>query len=168
MRYLRELVMPHDAHKAVLEEYMQAIDSGIERVARLVDRMKQLLADWEWEPVVRALMACKGFQEVAAMTVISELGDLRRFSQPRAQGPDRHRRAEPVHSRLAQLLQTQLHLQGGAGAVSVGQAAGEVVLLEAMEATAHAPPQTVGTGSRSRNGAHGDAEPQRLLADEPE
>jgi transposase len=84
MRYLRELVMPHDAHKAVLEEYMQAIDTGIERVSRLVDRMKQLLEGWEWEPVVRALMACKGFQEVAAMTVISELGDLRRFSHPRA------------------------------------------------------------------------------------
>ena len=29
MRYLRELVMPHDAHKIVLEEYMQAIDTGI-------------------------------------------------------------------------------------------------------------------------------------------
>jgi len=83
MRYLRELVMPHDAHKFVLEEYMQAIDTGIERVARLVDRMKQLLEGWEWEQVVRALMACKGFQEVAAMTVISELGDLRRFSHPR-------------------------------------------------------------------------------------
>ena len=84
MRYLRELVMPHDAHKIVLEEYMQAIDTGIERVARLVDRMKQLLEGWEWKPVVKALMACKGFQEVAAMTVISELGDLRRFSHPRA------------------------------------------------------------------------------------
>ena len=28
-------------------------------------------------------MACKGFKEVAAMTVISELGDLRRFKSPR-------------------------------------------------------------------------------------
>jgi transposase len=84
MRYLRELIMPHDAQKIVLEEYMQAIDTGIARVARLVDHMKQLLEGWEWEPVVRALMACKGFQEVAAMTVISELGDLRRFKHPRA------------------------------------------------------------------------------------
>ena len=33
-----------------------------------------------------------------------------------------------------------------------------------MEAAAHAPPQPVGTGNRSRNGAHGDAELQRLLA----
>lgn len=84
MRYLRELVMPHDAQKIVLEEYMQAIDTGITRVARLVERMKKLLEGWEWEPVVRALMACRGFQEVAAMTVISELGDLRRFKHPRA------------------------------------------------------------------------------------
>jgi len=45
--------------------------------------MVQLLADWEWRPVVEALMACRGFQEVAAMTTISELGDLRRFKHPR-------------------------------------------------------------------------------------
>jgi hypothetical protein len=46
--------------------------------------------------------------------------------------------------------------------------AGMASLLEAVEAATHAPPQPVVTGSRSRNGAHGDAEPQRLLADEPE
>ncbi|WP_346189743.1 IS110 family transposase, partial [Rubritalea halochordaticola] len=83
MRYLRDLTLPNDAHKIVLEEYLQAIDTCIERVARLTDKLKQLLNDWEWQPVVRALMACKGFQEVAAMTIISELGDLRRFSHPR-------------------------------------------------------------------------------------
>ena len=45
--------------------------------------MKEVLLDWEWKPIVEALMACKGFQEVAAMTVIAELGDLRRFKSPR-------------------------------------------------------------------------------------
>jgi transposase len=83
MRYLRHLVLPDDAQKIVLEEYIQAIDSAIERRARLADKMKQLLLAWEWKPVVDALMACKGFQEVAAMTLISELGDLRRFDHPR-------------------------------------------------------------------------------------
>ena len=83
MRYLRDLVLPDEALKIVLEEYIQAIDSAIERRARLADKMKQLLLDWEWKPVVHALMACKGFQEVAAMTLISELGDLRRFKHPR-------------------------------------------------------------------------------------
>ena len=55
----------------------------MERVARLTEQMKALLNDWALQPVVRALMACKGFQEVAAMTIISELGDLRRFDHPR-------------------------------------------------------------------------------------
>jgi len=32
--------------------------------------------------IVQALMSCRGFQEVAAMTIISELGDLRRFRTP--------------------------------------------------------------------------------------
>jgi transposase len=83
MRYLRELALPCPAQKTTLEEYILAIDSNIERVSRLVESMKQLLADWEWKPMVAALMACKGFQEVAAMTIISELGDLRRFAHPR-------------------------------------------------------------------------------------
>jgi transposase len=82
MSYLRHLTLPDPVQNIVLEEYMHAIDSGIERVDRLKNQMILLLNDWEWEPVVRALMACKGFQEVAAMTIISELGDLRRFDHP--------------------------------------------------------------------------------------
>jgi transposase len=83
MRYLRELTLPDLAQKIVLEAYLQAIDIGLERVNQLAEKMKDLLPGWEWEPVVRALMACKGFKEVAAMTLISELGDLRRFDNPR-------------------------------------------------------------------------------------
>lgn len=83
MRYLRELTLADPAQKIVLEAYIQAIDLCIERVDQLAEKMKELLSDWEWEPVVRALMACKGFKEVAAMTLISELGDLRRFDSPR-------------------------------------------------------------------------------------
>lgn len=83
LNYLRHLTLPDPVQNLVLEEYLQAIDAGYERVERLATRMKEVLTDWEWEPVVRALMACKGFQEVAAMTLISELGDLRRFEHPR-------------------------------------------------------------------------------------
>ena len=67
-RYLRELVLPDPNQKIVLEEYLQAIDSGIQRVERLEAKMFALLGDWEWEPVVRALMAFKGFKEVAAIS----------------------------------------------------------------------------------------------------
>ena len=83
MRYLRELVLADPNQKIVLEEYLQAIDTGIERVARLEAKMFDLLEEWEWKPVVVALMAFKGFKEVAAMITISELGDLTRFKHPR-------------------------------------------------------------------------------------
>ncbi len=82
MGYLRDLTMPNEALKIVIEEYVQAIDSAQNRVNRLKLHLKGLLNDWEWKSVVLALMACRGFQEVAAMTVIAELGDLRRFKHP--------------------------------------------------------------------------------------
>lgn len=83
MRYLRNLKMPTEAQQVVLEEYIQAVDQAEGRVATIKNRMIKLLQDWEWKPIVKAVMACKGFQEVAAMTIISELGDLRRFRSPR-------------------------------------------------------------------------------------
>jgi len=83
MRYLRELTMPSDPQRIVLEESIQAIESCENRIERLVTKMKQILETWEWKPIVQAVMAFKGFQEVAAMTLISELGDLRRFDHPR-------------------------------------------------------------------------------------
>ena len=83
MRYLRDITMPTDAQKVVLEAYIQAIDMCTTRVEELKEKLIELLEDWEWKPVVKALMGCKGFQEVAAITLISELGDLRRFDNPR-------------------------------------------------------------------------------------
>ena len=52
-------------------------------LSRSKQRLKLTLESWDWKPVVLALMACKAFKEVAAMTIISALGDLRRFSHPR-------------------------------------------------------------------------------------
>jgi len=83
MRYLRELTMPTDAHKLAFEYYLQTIELYVARAAELKEKLIELLQDWEWKPVVDALMGCKGFKEVAAMTIISELGDLRRFENPR-------------------------------------------------------------------------------------
>ena len=45
--------------------------------------MKDILETWERRPYVEALVAFRGFQTVAAMTAVSELGDLGRFAHPR-------------------------------------------------------------------------------------
>lgn len=83
MRYLRELVLPHPAMKIVLEEYLQAIDAATERIARLETHMKALLEEWHLQPVVLALMGLRGYQIVAAMVTVSEIGDIHRFAHPR-------------------------------------------------------------------------------------
>jgi len=83
MRYLRNLKIPTEAQTIVLESYLRTIDEAQSRLLELKDKLIEVLQDWEWKLVVDALMGCKGFQEVAAMTIISELGDLRRFPNPR-------------------------------------------------------------------------------------
>ena len=83
MRYLRELKLPFESQHIVLEEYLLAIDRALDRVERLEKQMEQLLADWERAPFVEALTAFRGFQRVAAMTVVSEIGDFSRFEHPR-------------------------------------------------------------------------------------
>ena len=83
MRYLRELVLPHPAMKAILEEYLQGLDAAHERVQRLEASMLALLEDWRLKPAVHALMAFRGFQLVAALITVSELGDIHRFAHPR-------------------------------------------------------------------------------------
>lgn len=83
LRYLRELVLPHPAMKAILEEYLSAITAATERIVRCEEAMGDLLGGWRLEPAVRALMAMKGFRTVAAMILISELGEVHRFGHPR-------------------------------------------------------------------------------------
>ena len=84
MNYLRSLTLPDPAQQIVLEEYINAIDSGQERVNRLVSHMEKVLEDWERRESVEALNAFRGFRNVAAMTWVSELGDLSRFKHPRS------------------------------------------------------------------------------------
>ncbi len=82
-RYLRELVLPHPAMKVILEEYLQGIAAAGERIERCEAGMGELLEKWRLKPAVEALMAMKGFQTVAAMILVSELGEVHRFGHPR-------------------------------------------------------------------------------------
>jgi transposase len=82
-RYLRELVFSHPAMKVILEEYLMAIGAAGERIERAEAAMRELLERWRLGPAVRALMAMKGFQTVAAMILVSELGEVHRFAHPR-------------------------------------------------------------------------------------
>lgn len=83
LRYLRELVLQDPVQKVVLEEYLQRIDSAVKQVARIEAQLPVQLLAWARADMVKALEGLRGFQLVAAMTVVSELGDLYRFAHPR-------------------------------------------------------------------------------------
>jgi transposase len=82
-RYLRELVLVDPIQKLILEEYLQTVDLAEKRIADLTEHMRLRLENWGRRPYVEALQGMKGFQLVASMVVISELGDLTRFEHPR-------------------------------------------------------------------------------------
>ncbi len=71
MSYLRELTLPDPAQKIVLEEYLMAVETGVERVERLEQHMEELLEGWERAPFVTALMALRGFIPPASGSAVS-------------------------------------------------------------------------------------------------
>lgn len=83
LRYLRHLELPAE-QRFVLEEYLLALEGAHGRIERIETCMSERLETWKRQPDVRRLMGLKGFKIVAAMTLISELGDLTRFKHPRA------------------------------------------------------------------------------------
>lgn len=82
-RYLRHLTLPDAAHNHVLEDNLTTVDYHHQRILKLEQATLQLLADWQRKPLVDALMAFKGFQLVAAMITVSEIGTFSRFEHPK-------------------------------------------------------------------------------------
>jgi transposase len=82
-RYLAALIMPQPAQQIVFQECIHAIDEISQRLARLTQSMEDALPGWKWEPVVRALMSLRGVQVLTAITLVAEVGDISRFTDPR-------------------------------------------------------------------------------------
>lgn len=82
-RWLSGLRLEQPAHHIVLEDCIETIEAATARRDRLTARIEDMPADWALAPVVHALQALRGLALVAAATVIAELGDITRFSNPR-------------------------------------------------------------------------------------
>jgi len=82
-RYLARVVCPTPAQQIVFQESLHAVDEQVERLARLERELVELAPSWRLSPVVAALQALRGVQFLVAITVVAELGDLTRFTNPR-------------------------------------------------------------------------------------
>jgi transposase len=82
-RWLAEQRFEHAAHQIVFEELIQAIEQATARRDRLEQQMIALVPTWSLQPVVAALQALRGLALVGAITLAAEIGDFRRFANPR-------------------------------------------------------------------------------------
>jgi transposase len=82
-RWLAGLRFEQAAHHTVLEDCIAAIEAATARRDRLEAHIEEALADWSLAPVVRALQALRGMALVGAATLVAELGDISRFTNPR-------------------------------------------------------------------------------------
>lgn len=81
--WLATLKLAHPEQRFVLEEMLQAERQAGERVERIGRAIREAVADWSLSPVVPALMAMRGIDTIAAVTILAEIGDLSRFASPR-------------------------------------------------------------------------------------
>ena len=82
-RWLAGLRFEQPVHHIVLEDCIAAVEAATARRDRLRANIEMALPDWSLAPVVGALQALRGMALVAAATLIAELGDVTRFTNPR-------------------------------------------------------------------------------------
>src|SRR5580692_1232111 len=82
-RWLSGLRFEQAVHHVVLEDYIAAVEAAEARRDRLTAQIEAMLPDWTLAPVVAALQTMRGMALVNAATLIAELGDLSRFTNPR-------------------------------------------------------------------------------------
>jgi transposase len=82
-RFLAEVRFAHPAQNIAFVEYRSAVTEAHERVERIGAALREQVAQWRLQPVVGAMMTLRGIDLIAAVTLIAELGDLRRFEHPK-------------------------------------------------------------------------------------
>ncbi len=82
-RWLCEQSFDHPAQLLVLNEYRQAIADAEVRLERLTQQVREIADAWSMAPVVAAYQAVRGVAFTTAVSFAAEVGDVRRFDNPR-------------------------------------------------------------------------------------
>lgn len=83
IRWLARQTFTYPALQIVLAEYSQAIEDAAVRLDRLTRQVAETAASWSMAPVVAAYQAMRGVAFMTAVTFVVEIGDVRRFDNPR-------------------------------------------------------------------------------------
>jgi transposase len=83
LTWLASQQLAHLEQRIALEELVTAVRQAGERIARLEAAIREAVPAWSLARLVPALLALRGFDFVAATTLVAEIGDLSRFRTPR-------------------------------------------------------------------------------------
>ena len=82
-RWLATVNFARAETQTAFTEYWQAVSSADERVGRLTAALAGSIQGWRFEAVVRALQALRGIDQICAIGLVAEIGDIGRFTHPR-------------------------------------------------------------------------------------
>ena len=81
--WLGNQTFEHSAQQIAFQTYLNAMDQASERKEAIEREIATLLPEWSLGSVVEALQALRGVALVIAAGVVAEVGDMRRFDNPR-------------------------------------------------------------------------------------
>ena len=82
-QWLGTLKFEHAAHRLMFGEALVALDQAAAQRQRLTEHIEELVPSWSLAWLVDALQALRGYRLINAVTLVSEIGDPRRFESPR-------------------------------------------------------------------------------------
>ena len=83
LRWLASIVMPTPASQFVFQECVNTISERTNRLQRISTELLEQAQRWRLYCVVEAYQALRGVQFTVAVTIVAELGDIRRFDNPK-------------------------------------------------------------------------------------
>lgn len=83
MAWLEDLKFVHPWQQLVLQEYINAVVAGTDRVTQITKTLMDSIPHWSLSVVVDSLVALRGVDKITAVTLLAELGDISRFDSPK-------------------------------------------------------------------------------------
>src|SRR5215472_11558439 len=83
LHWLAQQKFDHPAQQIVFHDAVDAIEDAATRLRRLDQQVAEIVPSWSMAPVVEAYQAMRGVSFGVAVTFVAEIGDLRRFDNPR-------------------------------------------------------------------------------------
>jgi transposase len=83
LRWLAQQSFEHPAQQIVFQDAINAIEDAIRRLRSLDQQLAAVVPSWSMAPVIAAYQSMRGVSFLVAVTFVAEIGDVRRFDNPR-------------------------------------------------------------------------------------